>query len=187
LAENLPIKIEFVDTSEKLDELLPKLEEMVGTGLIEVQDTQILKPAQAAVPPAGKPAAAQAGGPVSHLKRESKARLMRIYIRESDMWRDKPLYQALIESFRANDIAGATVYRGVMGYGAGRTIRRENPLGLTHDRPVMVSVVETEEKLRAMQPVLDDMIAEGLIAVSDVDIIKYSHRPPSTGDKEGGS
>jgi len=184
LAENLPIKIEFVETAEKLEEILPKLEEMVPAGLIEVQDTTILKPSQAAAQPAAPTAARM---PSDHLRREDRAKMLRIYIAESDRWRDKPLYQALVESCRANDIAGATVYRGFMGYGASRVIRRENPLGLTHDRPVMVAVVETEEKLRAMQPVLDDMIGEGLIAISDVDIIKYSHRPPKAGGKEGAS
>lgn len=174
LAENLPIKIEFVDTSEKVEQILPRLEEMVRTGLIEVQDTAILKPGVPAVLPS------------EHLKRAGRAKMLRVYVSETDKWRDKPLYLALIESFRANDIAGATVYRGMMGYGVNRIIHRENPLGLSHDRPITVSVVETEEKLRAMMPVLDDMIAEGLITISDVEIIKYTHRPSAaSGQKEG--
>jgi PII-like signaling protein len=168
LTENLPVKIEFTESPEKLQEILPKLHEMVGTGLIEMQDTVVVKPPHASpeedlasqVPPA---------------KRAGKAKLMRIYIGENDRWHDKPLYQALVESLRANDIAGVTVYQGILGYGANRRIHQQKALNLSHDHPIMLSIVETEEKLRAFVPVLDDMVKQGLVVLSDVDIIKYTH------------
>ena len=100
---------------------------------------------------------------------------MRIYIGENDKWRDKPLYQALVESLRANDIAGVTVYQGILGYGANRRIHQQTALNLSHDHPIMLSIVETEEKLLAFVPVLDDMVKQGLVVLSDVDIIKYTH------------
>jgi PII-like signaling protein len=168
LTENLPIKIQFVESPERVDELLPKLHEMVGTGLIEIQDTMVAKPSEAS----------HKGAPqntIPALKREGKAKLMRIYIGENDKWHDKPLHQALVESMRTNDIAGVTVYQGILGYGANRRIHQQKALNLSHDHPILLSVIDTEEKLRAYLPILDDMVQQGLVVFSDVDIIKYTH------------
>jgi PII-like signaling protein len=168
LAENLPVKIEFVETPERVEELLPKLQELAGTGLIEIQDTTVIKPAQTSK---GQPQA----GTVHPLKTESKAKLMRIFFGENDKWHNKPLQDALVEALRANDIAGVTVYRGILGYGANRRIHKDKTLGLSHDRPIMMAVVETERKLAAFAPILDEMLQQGLVVLSDVDVIKYTH------------
>jgi uncharacterized protein len=180
LTENLPVRVEFIESPEKVGEILPKLYEMVGAGLIEVQDTTVLT----------TPKAAAEAGPettTASAKREGKAKFMRIYIGENDKWRDQPLYQALVESLRANDIAGVTVYRGILGYGANRRIHQQTALNLSHDRPIMLAIVDSEEKLRAFAPVLDDMVKQGLVVLSDVDIIKYTHEVPSAGNgKEAG-
>jgi PII-like signaling protein len=168
LTQDLPMKVEFIESPEKVDEVLPKLRELAGTGLIEIQDTTVIKPAEVS-----KKKMAQELSP--SLKREGKAKLMRIYVGENDKWSDKPLYKALIESMRANDIAGVTVYQGILGYGANRRIHKDSALHLSHDRPMMLSVVETEEKLQAYFPVLDQMVQQGLVVLSDVDIIKYTH------------
>jgi PII-like signaling protein len=171
LTENLPIKIEFIESREKVEELLPKLHEMTGTGLIEIQDTTVIKPSEVSTK-----GILQASIP--SLKREGKAKLMRIFVGENDKWHDKPLYKALIESMRANDIAGVTVYQGILGYGANRRIHKESALNLSHDRPMMLSVVDSEEKLRAYFPILDGMVQQGLVVLSDVDVIKYTHNYP---------
>src|SRR5271156_2110674 len=168
LATRLPIKVEFIETAQKVEELLPKLQTMVGTGLIEMHDTTIVKPAetkkeQTAVPE--KPS----------LKSETKAKLMRIYIGENDKWNGKPLYEAIVGGLRAHDIAGVTVYRGILGYGANRRIHKDAALSLSHDRPILLSIVDVEEKLRAFLPVLDQMLQQGLVVLSDVDVIKYTH------------
>ena len=76
---------------------------------------------------------------------------------------------------RANDIAGVTVYQGILGYGANRRIHQQKTLNLSHDHPILLSVVDTEEKLRAFLPILDDMVQQGLVVLSNVDIIKYTH------------
>lgn len=169
LTENLPVKIEFIETPEKVEELLPKLHEMAGTGLIEVQDTMIVKPAEV-----GKKAEFRSEQAPA-LRSESKAKLMRIYVGESDKWHEKPLYKAVVECLRANDIAGVTVYKGILGYGANRRVHKGSALSLSHDCPIMLSVVDTEEKLRKLTPLLDDMVQQGLVVLSDVDIIKYTH------------
>lgn len=173
LTQNLPMKVEFIETPDKVEELLPKLYEMVGTGLIEVQDTSVVKPASVHKQPAIEPA--------PPLKLEGKAKLMRIYIGESDRWGDKPLHQAIVEALRANDIAGVTVYAGVLGYGASGQMHHDRSLTLPHiaghghDRPIMLAVVDSEEKLRHFTPILDKMVRQGLVVMSNVDIIKYSH------------
>jgi PII-like signaling protein len=101
---------------------------------------------------------------------------MRIYIGESDRWKEKPLYQALVEAMRANDLAGVTVYRGILGYGAHRRVHTDKPLRLSRDASIMLSTIDTEDKLRAFLPLVEQMVEEGLVVLSDVDIIKYSHR-----------
>jgi PII-like signaling protein len=168
LSENLPVKIEFVETAERVEELLPKLQELAGTGLIEIQDTMVVKPAQTSK---GQPEA----GFVHPLKTESKAKLMRIFFGENDKWHGKPLQQALVEALRANEIAGVTVYRGILGYGANRRIHKDTTLSLSHDRPIMLSVIDTAAKLATFTPILDQMLQQGLVVLSDVDVIKYTH------------
>jgi len=168
LAADLPMKIEFIESAEKVEQVLPKLRELAGTGLIEIQDTLVVKPAETEK----KKSAEETLPP---LKRQGKAKLMRIFIGENDKWRGQPLHKALLESMRANDIAGVTVYQGILGYGANRRIHKDSALHLSHDRPMMLSVVDTEEKLQAYFPVLDQMVQQGLVVLSDVDVIKYTH------------
>jgi len=177
LTGNLPIKIEFIESAQKIAELLPKLSEMAGSGLIEIQDTTVVKPSEISTKESPQEAPA--------LRREGKAKLMRIFFGENDKWHDKPLHKALIESMRANDIAGVTIYQGILGYGANRRIHKDTALHLSHDRPIMLSVVDTEEKLRAYVPILDSMIQQGLVVLSDVDVIKYSHGSSTDEKREG--
>jgi len=165
LADKMPIKIEFIETAEKVEEILPKLSDMMGSGFFEIHEVSIVRPIKAKV---GE------GEPPS-VKRQGKAKLMRILIGENDKWNDKPLHEALVQSLRANDIAGVTVYRGILGYGANRRIHKDSTLNLSHDAPILLSVVDSEEKLRAYLPVLDLMVKQGLVALSDVEIIKYTH------------
>ncbi len=175
ISDHLPVKVEFIETPEKVNELLSKLEEMVGTGMIEVQETTIAKPAQTTE---RKPTQV-----AKHLKIEGKAKLMQIYIGESDRWQGQPLHEALVRAMRANDLAGATVYGAILGYGAHRRVHKEKPLRLSRDRSIMISVIDVEEKVQAFLPIVDEMVQEGLVVLSEVDIIKYTHRA-TDGEKE---
>jgi PII-like signaling protein len=169
ISDRLPIKIEFIESQEKVDALLGKLEELSGSGLIEIQETNVVKPAQMS----------KSAKPVhpAHLKIEGKAQMMRIYLSEEDRWNDKPLYKALVEAMRANDIAGVTVYRGILGYGAHRRMHKDKPLLSAHHGSVMLSAIDTAEKLQAILPIIDQMVQEGLVVFSDVDVIKYAYSP----------
>ena len=168
LATRLPVKIEFIESAEKVAEILPKLQVMCGTGLIETQDTTVVKAATAEKEQ-------RRSSEKSVLKREGKAKLMRIFFGENDKWNGKPLYEGIVSALRAHDIAGVTVYRGILGYGANRRIHKDAALSLSHDRPIMLTVIDSEEKLRAFMPVLDGMVQQGLVVLSDVDVIRYAH------------
>jgi uncharacterized protein len=111
------------------------------------------------------------------MKLEGKAKMLRIYFGEDDKWEGKPLFRAIVEKCRELDIAGATVFRGIEGYGASTLIRKPHHLlSFSHDAPVMVSVIDAEEKVQQLIPQLDAMVADGLIAMSEVEVIKYVHQ-----------
>jgi len=109
------------------------------------------------------------------MKLEGKARMLRIHFGEDDKWHGKPLYQAIVEKCRELDIAGATVFRGIEGYGASTLIHRAHLLW-SSDRPIMVSVVDIEQNINKLLPALDQMVSDGLIAMSEVEVIKYVHQ-----------
>jgi len=165
LADKMPIKVEFIESAGKVEEIMPKLVELTRNGFLEIHDTTVIRSADVAAKEAEPPS----------IKSEGKAKLMRILIGEHDKWNGKPLHEALVQSLRANDIAGVTVYRGILGYGANRRIHKDSTLNLSHDAPILLTVVDSEAKLQAFFPILDQMVKQGLVALSDVDIIKYTH------------
>jgi len=171
LTEHLPIRIEFIESAEKVEELMPTLYDMVSDGVIEVQDTQVVKVANKETPaPLKRP----------HTEMRGSARLMRIYMGESDRWNGEPLYEAILKRLRLMDIAGATVYRGILGYGVKGHTHKSGPLPFSHDLPVMVSVVDSEEKLALAIDQIEAMMQDGIIVLSDVDVIRLVHSRPST-------
>jgi len=109
------------------------------------------------------------------MRLEGKAKMLRIHFGEDDKWHDKPLYEAIVMKCRELDIAGATVFRGIEGYGASTLIHKQHLLW-SSDRPIMVSVVDTEEKIKTLIPALDEMVDEGMIAMSEVEVIRYVHQ-----------
>jgi PII-like signaling protein len=165
LTENLPVRIEFIESSERVDEVMPTLYEMAGTGLIEVQDTA-LSTREFAAPLTNEVVSGER-------KTAAKAQLMRIFIGQNNQWGGKPLYEALVESMRANEISGATVYQGVHGYGENGRIDRDK-IHLT-SRPITITVVETKDKIRAFLPLLEEMVQGGTVALSEVETIRYTH------------
>jgi len=101
------------------------------------------------------------------------AKMVRVHVGEDDRWEGKPLYEAIVEAARAQDMAGATVYRGVEGYGASSRIHRRQLL-TSSDLPIMVCLIDTAEKVAHFLPTLRTMVDEGLVAISDVDVIRYT-------------
>jgi len=107
------------------------------------------------------------------VKIEGTGLLVRIYIGESDQWHGKPLYQALVELLRERGLAGATVLRGIEGFGARAHLHTTRILRLSEDLPVLIEVVDQEDRVRAILPQLDDMVVDGLITLERVEVIAY--------------
>lgn len=99
--------------------------------------------------------------------------LMRIFIGESDKYHGRPLYEALVDLFRRKGLAGATVLRGVGGFGASSTIHTDKVLRLSLDLPIIIELVETQEAIDAVLPELDGMIGGGLITLEKAHVILY--------------
>ena len=169
LTEHLPIRIEFIETAAKVDELMPTLYDMVTDGVIEVQDTQVVKVASKERPSPPK-------GP--HTETRGTARLMRIYMGESDKWQGEPLYEAIVKRLRLMDIAGATVYRGILGYGAKGHTHKSGRLPFSHDLPVMITVVDSAERLAQAVDQIESMMQDGIIVTSDVELHRIEHEVP---------
>jgi len=101
--------------------------------------------------------------------------LMRIFIGEGDRHGHKPLYEALVELLRSEGFAGATVLRGVCGFGANRVYHTQKLLDLSADLPLVVEVVDTEEKINAIMPRIDAMMGGGMITLEKATVIRYQH------------
>jgi PII-like signaling protein len=104
---------------------------------------------------------------------EGERTLMRIFIGESDRYEGRPLYEKLVELFRERGFAGATVLRGIAGFGAHARLHTEKILRLSLDLPIVVEVVDTEERIHAALPLLDEMIEGGLITLERAHVIMY--------------
>jgi hypothetical protein len=109
------------------------------------------------------------------MKLAGKAKMLRIHFGEDDKWQGKSLYEAIVAKCRELDLAGATVLRGIEGYGASSLIHKAHLLR-SSDRPIVVSVIDTEQNINKLLPALDEMVGEGLIAISDVEVIRYVHQ-----------
>ena len=100
--------------------------------------------------------------------------LMRIFIGESDRYGHQPLYEALVELLRKDGFAGATVLRGVSGFGANRVYHTQKLLDLSADLPIIVEVVDSQEKIYSILPRIDEMMAGGMITLEKTTVIRYS-------------
>ena len=99
--------------------------------------------------------------------------LVRIFIGESDRWHHQPLHAALLERLRREGFAGATVFRGIGGFGARSVVHTAQILRLSEDLPVVIEVVDSEEHVQRLLPMLDEMVTEGLVTVEKARVLKY--------------
>ncbi len=117
------------------------------------------------------------------MKLPREAELLRIFIGESDRHGSHPLYEAIVARARERGMAGATVLRGVLGFGAHSRLHTAKILRLSEDLPIIVEIVDTPERIEAFLPELDGMISEGLVTLEKVRVIAYRHggnpEPPS--------
>lgn len=109
------------------------------------------------------------------MKLPSQAYLLRIFVGESDRFDGKPLHEAVVEEARRSGLAGATAHRGIMGFGAASRIHTSKVLRLSEDLPIIIEIVDSEERIEAFLPKLDELIAEGLVTLEKVRVITYRH------------
>jgi uncharacterized protein len=103
-------------------------------------------------------------------------KLLRIFIGESDRWEHRPLYEAIVLKARELGLAGATVLRGPMGFGANSRLHTAKILRLSEDLPLIIEIVDSEAQIQRLLPILDEMVGEGLVTLEDVQVIKYRGR-----------
>ena len=104
-----------------------------------------------------------------------EAKLLRIFIGESDIYMHRPLYEVIVEEARKCGLAGATVLRGILWFGANSRIHTTKILRLSEDLPVVVEIVDAEDKIEAFLPALDEMIGEGMVTLEKAQVITYRH------------
>lgn len=105
------------------------------------------------------------------------ATLLRIHIGESDSFEGRPLYEAIVLKARESRLAGATVLRGAMGFGRSSQLHTSKILRLSDDLPLVVEMVDAEEKIQAFLPIIEAMVGDGLVTLEKVRVVKYSGSP----------
>lgn len=103
--------------------------------------------------------------------------LVRVFVGESDRWHGQALWSALLEKLRREGFAGATVFRGIAGFGAHSVLHTSKLLELSTDLPIVIEIVESDERLTALTAILDEMVVEGLVTLEKVRVLKYAARP----------
>lgn len=106
-------------------------------------------------------------------KKAGPAKRLRIYLCEQDRWGGKTVYQDIVLKAKELGLAGATVFRGLMGYGANSIIHTAKIVDLSCDLPILVEIIDSKDQISRLLPYLDDIMEEGLIIMDDVEIIKY--------------
>lgn len=112
------------------------------------------------------------------MKLEGSGKLLRIFVGESDRSGAQPLYTAIVERARASGLGGATVFKGIEGFGGHSVVHAARVFDLSTDLPVLIELVDTEEKIRAFVPILDEMVHEGMITMESVEVIRYKSGSP---------
>jgi PII-like signaling protein len=167
--EHMPVRIEFIDSADRVNELLPALYEMVEDGVIELQDTEIIKAAVKGKRSAGRAPHAEIQGP---------AKLIRIYLGEADRFEGESLFEAILKRLLMMEVAGATVNRGILGFGAKRRKHQARPPGFSRDCPIMISVIEQPARVDEIIEAVGSMIQDGLIVISDVEAHRFVRALP---------
>jgi PII-like signaling protein len=101
--------------------------------------------------------------------------MLQVFIGQDDRWEGRPLADVIVERLRKADVAGATVCKGVMGYGAHQRLHASRHLGLSKDLPVVVMAVDSDAKIRAVMPQIEAVVSEGLLILSDVNVVASRH------------
>jgi uncharacterized protein len=187
LVDHVPVIVEFVDQAQAIGRFLSVVEQTVPEGMVTLERAHVVlyRHGEAAAARSAQRLAVPAPiTPLSTLpspeefpimQLSEQGQLLRVFIGESDTWESQPLYRAIVLKARELGLAGATVLRGPMGFGANSRLHATKLLELSTDLPVVIEIVDTAEKVQTLLPFLDQAVAEGLITIEEVRILKYRH------------
>jgi PII-like signaling protein len=182
ISQELPVIVEIVDAAARIELLLARVEPVFSEGVITLERAHVLlyrageqaRPISTAGNVLGTTAQSQAIG-VWTMKVPENGVLLRIFIGESDRepGRDRPLFEAIVRRAREAHLAGATVLRGPMGFGRHSRMHTSKLLELSTDLPIVIEIVDAEEKVEAFLPTVDELVSEGLVTLEAVRIVRY--------------
>jgi PII-like signaling protein len=185
---DIPVVVEVADAAERVAELVAEVENMVGEGLVTVSMARVHRythgsehdvhglPAFETGPPPHPRQVSREEGTVP-MKIEGEGKRMTVYVGSADTWKGRNLAVAIVEKCREMGLAGATVSRGVMGFGKHSVIHKAHLLGLSDDLPEKIEIIDQPDQIERLLPVIDPMIGGGLIVVEDVHVVRYLHDP----------
>jgi PII-like signaling protein len=193
IAQHVPVIVEIVDRAEKIAKFVQgPLDQIMAGGMLTMEraavisyrdrthvETNTLQLAAVLKPLSTMPPIS----PGNHMRIQENSVLLRIFIGESDKFQHKPLYEAIVQKTRALGLAGATVLRGSEGFGARSVVHRKALLTMSSDLPVVIEIVDTEEKIKLLLPDLETMVQEGMITMEHVVVLMYRHG--GAGDNPG--
>lgn len=187
LVDHVPVIVEVVDSPLAIGSFLAVIEQTVPEGMATLERAHVVlyrHRGASAQRAAGRLEVPEPITPLSTLpspeefpimRLSENGQLVRVFIGESDTWQGQPLYRAIVLKARELGLAGATVLKGPMGFGANSLLHTTKLLELSTDLPIVVEIVDNAEKLQTLLPFLDLCVTEGLITIEEVRILKYRH------------
>jgi PII-like signaling protein len=187
LVEHVPVIVEFVDHPHNIGSFLADVDEIIPEGLATLERAHVL------VYRHNRDAAERAAkrldvpGPIAPfstlpapeefpvMKLSEEGQLLRVFCGDSDTWQGQPLYRVIVLKAKEVGLAGATVLRGPMGFGANSRVHTSKLLELSNDLPIVIELVDSAEKLQNLLPFLDEAVTEGLITIEAVRVLRYLH------------
>jgi hypothetical protein len=183
ISQELPVIVEVIDSPARIEALLAKVEPAFREGVITLERAHVLLYRSGARESTGAlngrniigTVTTSAAAGVRTMKEPENGVLLRIFIGESDKepGRDRPLYEAIVRRAREAHLAGATVLRGPMGFGRHSRVHTAKLLELSTDLPILIEIVDSEEKVDAFLPTVDELVTEGLVTLEAVRIVRY--------------
>jgi PII-like signaling protein len=192
LVERVPVLVEIVDEARAIGSFLSTLAEVIPDGVASLERAHVLVYRHATNAEATGQPSLRVPAPIVSLstlppaedfpimKFSEEGRLLRVFIGESDVWKGEPLFRAIVHRARDLGLAGATVLRGTMGFGAASRVHTSRLLELSTDLPIVIEIVETAEKIESLLPFLDETVTEGMITIESVRVLRYGQSSPGT-------
>jgi PII-like signaling protein len=198
IVEHVPVIVEFIDRPERIGAFLPTLEKFVADGVATLERAHVMlyrrqsaiehvpqsamsRKSPASITPLSTLPSAEEF-PIMQLS--EKGQLLRVFIGESDERDNMPLYRAIVLKARELGLAGATVLRGPMGFGANSNLHTSKILELSTDLPIIIEIVDSPQKIQTLLPFLDEAVLEGLITLEDVAVFRYRHNEAKLANRQ---